>query len=121
MKLPLIENWLNPEIVKINNKHIAFADSTGYPIKKGQSHWMGRQLREAVSSDGIHWKKLPFIPPDKDACANHVPQTLVTKVNGTNYLYLFYATQIGYKKNENIYHFQYDHIRAMRRKTERGK
>ena len=121
LKQPLIENWPNPEIVKIGSQYHAFADPAGYPIKEGQSPWMGRQLREAVSSDGIHWKKLPFILPDKDADACHVAQTLVTEINGTNWLYLFYATQIGYNKNDSLYYFQYDNIRAMRRKIKRGK
>ena len=115
LKKPVIENWPNPEIIKIGNKYHSFADPTGYSIKKGQSPWMSRQLREAVSSDGRNWKKLPFLKPDKDSSACQIPQTLVTKVDGVNYLYLFYATQIGYKKNDGIYHFQYDHIRAMRR------
>ena len=116
LKQPVIDNWPNPEIIKIGNQYHAFADPTGWPIKKDQSIWMSRQLREAVSSDGIHWKKLPFIPPDKDADACHVAQALATKIDGTNWLYLFYATQIGYGRKDGNYHFQYDKIRAMRRK-----
>jgi len=116
LKKSVIENWPNPEIIKIGNKYHAFADPTGYPIEKDQSPWMSRQLREAVSTDGIHWKKLPFIKPDKDASACQIPQTLVTKIDGTNYLYLFYATQIGNNKKDGTYHYQYDKIRAMKRK-----
>ena len=116
LKKPALENWPNPDIIKIGNRYHSFTDPTGYSIKKGQSPWMSRQLREAVSTDGHNWKKLPFISPDKDASACQIPQTLVTKINGTNYLYLFYATQTGYSRNDGKYHFQYDNIRAMRRK-----
>ncbi len=116
LKLPVMENWPNPEIIKIGDQYHAFADPIGYPIKKGQSPWMHRQLREAVSKDGINWKKLDFIPPDDDAPACHVAQALVTGINGTNWLYLFYATQIGNNKKDGTYHYQYDKIRAMKRK-----
>jgi hypothetical protein len=76
---------------------------------------MSRQLREAVSDDGLTWQKLPFIPPDGDADACHVPQALVAEVDGKQWLYLFYATQIGYRRNDGQYHYQYDRLRAMRR------
>ena len=70
---------------------------------------------EAVSVDGMSWKKLGYIPPDEDADACHVPQALVTTIDGKKWLYLFYATQIGYKKNDGEYHYEFDRIRAMRR------
>ena len=92
-----------------------FSDPPGYPVRKGESHWKSRQLREAVSVDGVLWKKLDFIRPDRDADACHVPQALVTRVDGRQWLYLFYATQIGYRKQDGQYHYQYDRIRAMRR------
>lgn len=79
---------------------------------------MSRQLREAVSDDGLSWKKLDYIEPDDDADACHVPQGLVTKIDNKEWLYLFYATQIGYKKNDGKYHYQYDRIRAMRREID---
>jgi len=115
LKAPLLANWPNPSVVKVDGQYYSFADPTGYPIKTGESHWKTRQLREAVSSDGIHWTKLGFIPPDQDADACHVPQAFITKIDGKQWLYLFYATQIGYKKNDGQYHYQYDRIRAMRR------
>jgi len=101
--------------VRIGSSYHSFADPTGYPTKKGESHWKSRQIREAVSADGIHWRKLPYISPDKDADACHVPQALLTEINGKQWLYLFYATQIGGKRNDGKYHYQYDRIRAMRR------
>ncbi len=112
---PLIENWPNPEVVRIGNRYHCFADPPGYPIGAGESRWKSRQLREAVSLDGMNWKKLSFIPPDEDADACHVPQALVTVIDGEKWLYLFYATQVGYRKNDGKYHYQYDRIRAMRR------
>ncbi len=117
LKKPVLEQWPNPEVVKVGRRYLAFGDPPGYPIKPGESGWKSRQIRMAVSKDGITWKQLEFIPPDKDADACHVPQALVTKVDGKKWLYLFYATQIGYKKNDGNYHYQYDRIRAMRRRV----
>lgn len=113
---PLIQNWPNPEVVRIGANYHCFADPPGYPIQKEDSSWKSRQLREAVSADGVHWKLLDFIPPDTDADACHVPQSIVTEINGEKWLYLFYATQVGYKKKDRNYHYEYDRIRAMRRK-----
>ena len=112
---PIIENWPNPEVIRIGRMYHCFSDPPGYPVRKGESHWKSRQLREAVSVDGVLWKKLDFIRPDRDADACHVPQALVTRVDGRQWLYLFYATQIGYRKQDGQYHYQYDRIRAMRR------
>jgi len=112
---PLLKNWPNPEVVRVGETYFGFADPSGFPIKPGQSGWMSRQLREAVSHDGCHWTELDFIQPDQDTDACHVPQTLVATIDGRKWLYLFYATQVGYKKHDGDYHFQYDRIRAMRR------
>jgi hypothetical protein len=115
LRKPLMEDWPNPEVIRIGEMYHCFSDPPGYPIKSGESGWKSRQLREAVSSDGLSWRKLDFIPPDEDADACHVPQALLTTVDGKQWLYLFYATQIGYKRNDGKYHYQYDRIRAMRR------
>jgi len=115
---PLLENWPNPEIVRVGDTYHCFADPPGYPIKPGESGWKSRQLREAVSTDGLMWRRLDFIDPDEDADACHVPQALVTEIDGGKWLYLFYSTQIGYKKADGRYHYQYDRIRAMRRRIQ---
>ncbi|MFP6610690.1 MAG: hypothetical protein VB835_00145, partial [Pirellulales bacterium] len=115
LRHPVIENWPNPEVIRIGKRYHCFSDPPGYPVKPGESHWKSRQLREAVSADGASWRKLDFIPPDEDADACHVPQAFVTKVDGREWLYLFYATQVGYRKQDGKYHYQYDRIRAMRR------
>jgi len=112
---PVLPQWPNPEIVKVGNRYYAYGDPPGYPTREGASHWMSRQLREAVSEDGLTWQKQLFLPPDPDADACHVPQALVTEIDGKQWLYLFYATQIGYRKNDGQYHYQYDRLRAMRR------
>jgi len=119
LRKPLLANWPNPEVIRVGNLYHSFADPSGWPVPEGTPPdaraWMTRQLREAVSEDGINWKKLDYIPPDKDADACHVPQALITRVDGKDWLYLFYATQIGYRKNDGKYHYEYDRIRAMRR------
>lgn len=121
LRKPLIQGWPNPEVVRIGQTYHCFSDAPGYPIKSGESPWKSRQLREAVSKDGMSWRKLDFIAPDEDADACHVPQAIVTRIDGRDWLYLFYATQVGYKKNDGQYHYQYDRIRAMRRPIEKSK
>ncbi|MFI5385852.1 MAG: hypothetical protein ACHQ50_06995 [Fimbriimonadales bacterium] len=117
---PLMDNWVNPEVIKVDGTYHLFGDPTGYPVKSGLDQsaaaWMGRQLCEAVSPDGVSWKRLGFIPPDSDADACHVPQALITEIDDHKWLYLFYATQTGFKLGDGQYHYQYDRIRAMRRR-----
>jgi hypothetical protein len=117
---PLLVDWPNPEVIKIGNEYHSFSDPSGYPVSSSipedARKWMTRQLREAVSPDGISsWRKLAYIPPDDDSPACHVPQTLLIQKDGRPWLYLFYATQIGYRKDGNLYDYEYDRIRAMRR------
>ena len=111
---PLLVNWPNPEVVKIGNRYHSFADPIDprrkfdhikYPIRN-------RAICEAVSDDGLHWEIVGFIQPEDDAPATHVPQTLVTTIDGKQWLYLFYSTQRGGEPN---YDYRYDRIRAMRR------
>lgn len=119
---PLLVNWPNPEIIKIGNEYHSFADPADYPVDaslpEGAKIWMTRQIREAVSPDGVHWRKLDYISPDADAPALHVPQALITQKDGRPWLYLFYSTQIGYGKDAKVYDYQYDRIRAMKRPIE---
>jgi len=120
LRRPLLIDWPNPDVIRVGATYHCFADPSGYPIKLGESHWKSRQLREAVSADGRLWTKLDFIAPDDDADACHVPQAMLATVDGRDWLYLFYATQIGYKKHDGVYHYQYDRIRAMRRPVKDG-
>ena len=71
-----------------------------------------------MSDDGLSWKIVGFIPPDKGVPANHVPEALLTKRDGQGWLYLFYATQKGTRFKltpGEDYDYRYDAIRAMRR------
>jgi hypothetical protein len=120
---PLIKTWTNPAVVKVNGKYHCFADPPGYPPTVSDTAngrlWSTRQLCEAVSDDGLHWDIVGFIPPDDGVPACHVPQPLETKLDGKEWLYLFYATQKGtrFKLNPGEdYDYRYDAIRAMRRK-----
>ncbi len=117
---PQLDNWVNPEVIKIDGVYHLFGDPPGYPTKPGLDAtavgWMSREICEATSKDGVHWTRLGFIPPDKDADACHVPQALVTEIDGQRWLYLFYSTQTGFKRGDGVYHFEYDRLRAMRRK-----
>ena len=116
---PLLKNWPNPNVVRIDGVYHSFADPTGYPIEEGESHWKSRQLCEAISDDGIRWKRLDFIDPDRGIDACQVPEAFVTTLDGKRWLFLFYATQIGYRKKDGSYHYQYDQIRAMKRELVR--
>jgi hypothetical protein len=120
LKSPQMENWVNPEVVKVNGKYRLYGDPVGYPVKPGLAAsalpWLTRQLCEAASNDGIRWQRVGFIAPDPDADACHVPQALVTEIDGHRWLYLFYSTQVGFRRGDGQYHFQYDRIRYMRQK-----
>ncbi len=112
----LILNWPNPSVAKAGNRYYCFSDPSGFPPKVSTSqeakNWTTRQLCEAVSDDGLHWRIVGYIPPDADAAACHVPQALVTARGGHPWLYVFYATQRG---GEAAYDYRYDRIRAIRR------
>ncbi len=114
---PCIPTWPNPEVIRVGNRYHAFADPNGYPPKVNDPNagWTSRALCEAVSDDGLNWRIVGFIPPDTDAAACHVPQALVTKVDGKEWLYLFYATQRGHKERKDLFDYRYDRIKAMRR------
>jgi hypothetical protein len=125
---PLLINWPNPEVVKIGTCYFCFSDAPGYtgaiaPAgKKVNVEWQSRQLQMAQSPDGIVWEKQYYIKPDPGIDASHVPQTILCKRDGKWWLYLFYATQVGWRKTDKVYPFFkeddynwfYDQIRYMR-------
>ncbi len=124
---PLISDWPNPDVAKVGSRYVCFSDAPGYtaataPAGKKVSGWQHRQLRMAQSDDGLVWEKKYFIDPDPGIDANHVPQTLVCKREGKWWLYVFYATQVGWRKGNTVYPFFqegdynwfYDQIRYMR-------
>jgi len=116
---PVLENWPNPAVIKVGSQYHCFGDPPGYPVPEGGDAWQSRQIREAVSKDGLRWEVLPFVPPDDDAEGCHVPQPLLTERDGKTWLYLLYATQVGTRRGDGVYHFEYDRIRAMRRPVSR--
>jgi hypothetical protein len=108
---PIIQEWVNPTVVKFDGVYHSFADPSGYNNMPG---WPNRQCREATSTDGVNWTKVPFfVDPDPDTQANQVPQASVLHVAGRVWLYMFYACQIGGPLDN--YNYRYDRIRAMRR------
>jgi len=132
---PLIAHWPNPDVAKIGARYFCFSDAPGYtaataPPGKEISGWQHRQLRFAQSDDGLVWEKQYFIDPDPGIDANHVPQTFVCRREGKWWLYVFYATQVGWRKSNIVYPFFregdynwfYDQIRFMRHEIveERG-
>jgi hypothetical protein len=125
---PLLTNWPNPEVVKIGTCYYCFSDGSGYTEatapagKKVDAGWQSRQLQMAQSSDGLVWEKKYLIKPDPGIDADQIPQTLLCYREGKWWLYLFYATQVGWRKGEKKYPFFkegdynwfYDQIRYMR-------
>lgn len=104
---PVLNEWPNPAVIKVDGKYRSFADPSGY----GEG-WPGRQLAEAESEDGIHWRILGWIPPDGDTPACHVPSpALVHDGEGKRWLVVFYACQ----KGGEPYDYRYRSIRYMRR------
>ncbi|UCH35473.1 MAG: hypothetical protein JSV65_03740 [Armatimonadota bacterium] len=103
---PLLHEWPNPSVVKWQGKYCAFADPSGY----GEG-WAGRQLAEAESDDGIHWRVLGWLPPDSDTPACHVPSATIVSHGDEDRLVVFYSCQVGGEP----YDYRYDRIRYMTR------
>ncbi|MDQ1255533.1 MAG: hypothetical protein QG656_125 [Candidatus Hydrogenedentes bacterium] len=103
---PLLPEWPNPAVVKVGETYLSLADPSGY----GQG-WPGRQLAEAESADGIHWRIRGWIPPDPDTPACHVPSPVLVQDGPKRWLAVFYACQIGGEP----YDYRYNRIRYMRK------
>lgn len=103
---PVLHEWPNPAVIRVGGKYRSLADPSGY----GEG-WPGRQLAEAESEDGIRWRVLGWIPPDKDTPACHVPSpTVIREADGSQWLVVFYACQIGGEP----YDYRYNRIRYMK-------
>jgi hypothetical protein len=106
---PMINEWPNPSVVKFDGMYYSVADPSGYLLQPG---WPSRQTQEATSPDGINWTKRPyFVDPDAGFATNHVPEATILSVDGSFYLYVFYANQLWV----DPFDFRYKQIRAMRR------
>jgi hypothetical protein len=100
---PLIREWPNPDVIKIGGRYYLCGDPSGYD----GTGWANRQIREAVSDDGLRWTLLSYLPPDPDTPACQVPQYFLDE-SSTDF-YLFYACQIG----GTPYNWRYDRVRFM--------
>ncbi len=93
---PVLENWPNPNVIKINNKFYSFADSSSSspPSTSGNPATYlggdGRITAVAESYDGINWQKTGMLLPDDLDCSN-VPEGFVSEENDGTWLCLFYA------------------------------
>ena len=109
---PALDEFPNPDVVKIGSVYHAFGDPSGY----GEG-WAGRQICEAVSTNGLDWTPVGWLKPDPDTPALHVPEALVIRERQEPVLYLFYACQIGGEPDNN---YRYDRIRVMSRRVSRN-
>lgn len=109
---PLVENWDNPDVINIDDRYYMVGDPHGYGewIGEERSGWADRQVRFAVSEDGIDWRLLDYVPPDADTPANQVPVFFRQDED----LYVFYSCQIGGEP----YDHRFDRIRYMHRPIE---
>jgi type 1 glutamine amidotransferase len=103
MDNPCINDYPNPEVVKVGDLYYAYGDPGSYG--KG---WVGRKICEAASVNGMDWVLLGYSEPDADAQAHHVPEAFVREEDGKTYVYVNYGTQ---KFND----YRYDRIRMKRR------
>jgi len=94
--------------------------------EKKSDDFQSRQIRMAKSNDGITWEIMSYILPDSGIDACQIPQALVCKREGKWWLYVFYATQVGWRKGdvkypffkEDDYNWFYDQIRYMRQEIQ---
>jgi hypothetical protein len=138
MDEPLIQEFPNPDVVKIGDLYFAYADPGGYQgigvdaAKAGKPSaqdlgeratggdvavtpaeadmWSRRKICEAVSLNGRDWVLLGYIERDPDRQANHVPEALVVEERDETWIYLNYGAQIPGN-------FRYDRIRMKRRRV----
>lgn len=104
---PCLVNFPNPNVVKVKGIYFGYGDPGGYK----PPGWSSRKITEAISLDGVDWLVLGHLDSDPDAPATQVPEAFVQRIGNTNWLYLFYACQIGGKP----YNWRYNRIRYMRR------
>jgi len=91
----------DPSVVLHDGRFYMAYSATSKPLGKipGYPAAMVQCIMGAVSQDGIHWTR---------------PQALIANLDGRRWLFLFYATQVGTRKGDGLYHYHYDRIRAMR-------
>lgn len=115
LKKALIDNWPNPEVIKIGEKYYSYSDPQGYgdyDVNDPEGVWLTRQLRQAVSDDGINWELGDFIHRAKDSDVFHVPCTFVTTIGGETRQYLFYSIMRCGQWNGS-FDYRYKSINAM--------
>ena len=111
-KQPLLKDYPNPCVVKVGRQYYALSDAPNYPEKLGGD---GRLLTLAVSANGTDWKYIGYIRPEGMA-SSHVPQALVLKNDGTEWLYVFYPWKPETVKDKP-WDYRYKQIRMMRIKV----
>ncbi|MHB1462373.1 MAG: hypothetical protein ACYC1M_13895 [Armatimonadota bacterium] len=108
-KQPLLKDYPNPCVIKVGKRYFAFSDAPNYPEPLGGD---GRLLTMAQSKNGIDWTYMGYIRPEGMA-SSHVPQALVLKQKGVEWLYVFYPWKPETVK-EKPWDYRYKEIRTMR-------
>ena len=102
---PVLGNWVNPDVVKVNGRYYSYADPPIYYVPG----WESRFIVEAVSDDGLNWTATGHIPPEADVPTTHVPEAFIHTVDGCQRIVLFYSCQQG----DTSLDFRYKRIRYM--------
>jgi hypothetical protein len=117
---PVLENWPNPNVIKINNKFYSFADSSSAspPSKPGiPATYLGgdgRITAIAESYDGINWQKTGMLLPDSLDCSN-IPEGFVSEESDGTWLYLFYAWKPKTPELQE-FEFRYKKVKYIKKK-----
>jgi hypothetical protein len=106
---PLLKDYPNPCVIKVGEKYCAFSDTPNHPESLGGD---GRLLTVAESQNGVDWNYRGFIRPEGMA-SSHVPQALLLKVDGVEWLYVLYAWKPETAKDQQ-WDSRYKEIRTMR-------
>ena len=105
----MLKDYPNPCVIKARGKYYALSDAPNYPEALGGD---GRQLTLTTSPNGMDWSILGHIRPEGMA-SSHVPQALVLKTAGVDWLYVLYAWKPETVKGKP-WDPRYKEIRTMR-------
>ena len=112
LREPLIVGWPNSAVIKVAQGFLAYGDPAGYNSTEQPKVWTTRQIREARSDNGLNWTVGAYLPPDADAPADQVPETILFGSAQA----LFYASPP--EPAPSVSTWMYPRIRFMQRSLE---
>ena len=113
LREPLIVGWPNSAVIKVAHGYLAYGDPAGYNSTEQPKVWTTRQIREASSANGLNWTVGAYLPPDSDAPADQVPETILFGSSSGPAQALFYASPP--EPAPSVSTWMYPRIRFMQR------